>query len=120
MYQDWLPNEDPPKIQYRGPTWKIVYDQFYVPVADRVRLTLGPKQWKRTMKPALKAMHAQFFPALTNSTLVVVRSARHSKFPECTDCQSLRAAYKAAASDGKATATVVAARYDALVAHATQ
>ena len=47
MYQDWLPNEDPPKIQYRGPTWRIVYDQFYVPVANRAGLTLKAKQWKR-------------------------------------------------------------------------
>lgn len=101
MWHDWLPNEI--KIQYRGPTWNVVHRDFYEPLAKAAGQFLKMKQWMRNRKRALSELHAEYFASVTNRTLVVARSARHSKFPECTDCQRLRTEYKKVASNPRAT-----------------
>ena len=118
MYQDWLPNEV--KIQYRGPVWTVVYDTFYAPVARLAGTLLKPKQWFRARGRALEAMHHEFFPSVSihERKLTVTRSARHSKFPECTDCQRLRERYKRVVSNPKSTPEQIAEAYADLVAHA--
>ena len=116
MWHDWLPNEV--KIQYRGPSWKTVYTEFYLPNAIRSQLILGAKQWMRQRKDALQMLHSQFFPMVTNKTLTVCRSARHSKFPECTDCQKLRTSYQKLGRSSKSTAIQVSNAHDESVAHA--
>ena len=115
MWHDWLPNEV--KIQYRGPTWTIVYKEFYLPEATRVHFKLGPKQWMRSRKFAITELHDEFFPAITHTKLTVARSARHSKFPECTECQQRRKTYKDLACNPRAIASQVLAAYTALVDH---
>ena len=117
MWHDWLPNEV--KIQYRGPTWTIVYEQFYLPVATQVQLKLGRRSWMRSRKFAITELHNQFFPGITHTKLTVSRSARHSKFPECTECQQRRKTYKDLASNPRAIASQVHAAYTALVDHST-
>ena len=116
MYQDWLPNEV--KIQYRGPTWTVVYNTLYEPVAKLTGMTLKPKQWMRCRSRALEAMHNAFPPNVHHMKLNLVRAARHSKFPECTDCQRLRERYREVASDSKSTEVQVAQAYQALIEHA--
>ena len=101
MCHDWLPNEL--SIQYRGPTWTCVWQDFYEPEAKRANMVLQPRQWMRNRKPAVKKLHLQFFPNATHKCLTVVRSARHSNFPECTDCQNLRRNFKALTSNPRAT-----------------
>ena len=118
MWQDWLPNQM--TIQYRGPAWNLVYSEFYRPVAAGCRMVLKPKQWMRQRKHALHALQSQFFPTVADKKLTCVRSARHSKFPECTDCQKKRATYKSLASNPKVPARAVAAAYEDMVAHATK
>ena len=118
MWQDWLPNQM--TIQYRGPTWNLVYDEFYRPIAAVCKMVLKPKQWMRQRKHALDALQSKFFPTVTDKKLTCVRSARHSKFPECTDCQKKRVTYKNLASNPKAPASAVAAAYEDMVAHALQ
>ena len=100
LWQDWLPNEM--KIQYRGPFWKVVYEDFYLPEAQKVKLALKSKQWMAHQKPALAQLQAQFYPGATRN-LVCTRSARHSKFPECNDCQDKRRAYRIVASNPAST-----------------
>ena len=114
MWEDWL------EIQYRGPTWKTVYDQFYLPAATRVNMVLKPKQWMRNRNAAVAKLHSEFFPGVSDNRLTVARSAMHSKFPECTDCQKLRTEYKTLASSSKASAAQVEKAYADLVAHAAQ
>jgi hypothetical protein len=109
MWQDWLPNEV--KIQYRGPTWALVYSSFYEPVARKVGMVLKPKQWMRSRKTALGLMHAEFFPTVDSPKLNVVRAARHSKFPECTDCQMKKRHYRLVLADSRSTAEQVAAAH---------
>ena len=120
MWHDWLPNEM--AIQYRGPAWKAVYDEMYHPIAcaSGLEMVLKQKQWMRQRKPALEALQSQFFPTVTDRKLVCVRSARHSKFPECTDCQRLRTRYKHLAMSSKAPASEVARAHSDMVTHATQ
>ena len=70
--------------------------------------------------PRLQSLHSEFFPGVSDKRLTVARSARHSKFPECTDCQKLRTEYKTLASSSKASAAQVEKAYADLVAHAAQ
>ena len=72
MWHDWLPNEV--KIQYRGPTWTIVYEQFYLPDATQVQLKLGRKQWMRSRKFAITELHDEFFSGITHTKLKKVRN----------------------------------------------
>jgi hypothetical protein len=118
MCQDWLPNEL--KIQYRGPTWSCVWQDLYQPEAKRANMVLKEKQWMRNRKFAIKKLHAEFFPSVTHPKLTVVRSARHSKFPECTDCQILRRDYKALALNARASEEKRADAYTKMVNHAVQ
>ena len=118
MWQDWLPNEM--SIQYRGPTWEQVYKDFYLPNATRVKLILKPKQWMRNRNNAVAQLQAEWFPHVTDQKLTVVRSARHSKFPECTDCQKLRTEYKKLACNPRAPTTQISAAYQKMAAHANQ
>lgn len=117
MVHDWLPNEI--AIQYRGPTWICVHSDFYAPEAKRANMLLKPKQWMRHRKPAVKKLHNEFFPNVTTKQLSVVRSARHSKFPECTDCQNLRREYKKDQMDPRASEAKRAESYKRMVDHAT-
>ena len=116
LWQDWLPNEM--KIQYRGPFWDTVYNDFYLPEARRAALVLKRKQWMHHQKPAIEILQKQFYPAGADQTLTVTRSARHSKFPECTDCQEKRRAYKVTASNPTSTREQIAARHKDMVDHA--
>ena len=103
MWQDWLPNEM--SIQYRGPTWEQVYKDFYLPNATRAKLILKPKQWMRNRNKAVAQLQAEWFPNVTDRKLTVVRSARHSKFPECNP---------------RAPTTQISAAYQKMAAHANQ
>eukprot|EP00966_Prymnesium_polylepis_P101271 2345529-Prymnesium_polylepis.1 len=69
-------------------------------------------------KPAVEILQKQFYPSGTDKTLTVTRSARHSKFPECIDCQDKRRAYKVTASNPNSTPEQIAARHQDIVAHA--
>ena len=97
-----------------------MYDQFYLPAATRVNMVLKPKQWMRNRNAAVAKLHSEFFPGVSDNRLTVARSAMHSKFPECTDCQKLRTEYKTLASSSKASAAQVEKAYADLVAHAAQ
>ena len=118
MYQDWLPNEV--KIQYRGPTWKIVHESFYKPLAKRANQLLGARQWYRARDRALEELHDIYFPGVTHRKLTMCRSARHSKFPECTTCQIRRKEYKEVAGKLTSIEEEITEKYDALVAHAKE
>ena len=115
MWHDWLPNEV--KIQYRGPAWTIVYSTLYAPMSKRAGRTVKPKQWMRSRKLALEKMHAEFFSSVKTRTLTLVRAARHSKFPECTDCQRKKSHYTKVASDPKSTTEAIDAALADLVEH---
>ena len=118
MFQDWLPNEM--KIQYRGPYWNQVYKSFYQPLASRAKLLLKPAQWMRHRKKAIAKLQDEFFPSVKDKKLTVSRSARHSKFPECTDCQKYRSQYKKVVSNPKSTKEQTEAAYQLMAAHASQ
>lgn len=116
MWQDWLPNEV--KVQYRGPKWKVVYESFYKVDAIRVHQVLGPRQWYRMRTTALDELHATYFPNVTHCKLTLTRSARHSKFPECTRCQIKRKAYQEVASVLTSTDEEIEEKYQDMVDHA--
>ena len=104
--QDFLPNEY--AIQYRGNAWGLVYSQMFLPVAKVAGFPLGRRQWKRALPPALLKLQQEYYAEMPpGKKLKLVRSARHSKFPECTDCQTLRNDYVEVASKLTADQTIV-------------
>ena len=93
ILHDWLPNEQ--AIQFKGPFWNVLHKECYVPIAKARsgHKALEYKAWKAKMKAGGKLVCEQLKDCRDVSKIRVVRSARHSKFPECTECQRLRAAY---------------------------
>lgn len=115
--QDFLPNEY--AIQYRGNAWGLVYSQMFLPVAKVAGFPLGRRQWKRALSPALLKLQQEYYAEMPpGKTLKLVRSARHSKFPECTDCQTLRNDYVEAASKLTADQAIVDDLLQRMMAHA--
>ena len=90
---DFLPNEN--AIQFKGPFWNTVYKECYTPaaVAQSGYDPLAYKSWKLQMLPGACQLAASFTDSVNADKIRVKRSARHSNFPECTNCQRLRAAY---------------------------
>lgn len=128
MYQDFLPNEC--KIQYRGRTWVEVHKSLYEPEAQLVNMVLKKTQWFRALRSALDQLKNELYvlddprlQALQSKNpqkdvkLTLTRSARHSKFPECKDCQKLRTDYQKVASKLSSSKEEVQKKYDALLAH---
>ena len=116
MYQDWLPNE--PKIQYRGPKWTWVHKEFYAKEAQAANsgVYLKMRSWMRALPMALKELKTEYYPN-ERRNLALVRSARHSNFPECNDCQNLRREYIDAATGVGADTKLVAEKYEAMMEH---
>ena len=114
MWHDWLPNEV--AIQYRGPQWKIVHHQ-YAAEALHANKDLKIRSFMRARGPALAQLKAEFFPHET-CALRCVRSARHSNFPECNDCQFLRDEYQNLAKLIGADRELLQEKYQALLDHA--
>jgi len=106
LIQDFLPNETPATIQYRGPCWSYVWKQIYC-VSEPVGGAYSYKAWKDTpLQEALQRLAAQH-PGAGN-TFRLVRSARHSSFAECTNCQVKRRVYFKLASNRNSDAAAVA------------
>lgn len=118
--QDWLPNEE--AIQYRGPIWEHVHKHMYLPSARAEGKELQRRQWRRALKLALDKIQSDFYPDWSSmgKKLKLVRSARHSKFPECTDCQILRQDYVNAVSKLGGDQNEEKQCLDRMIAHAKE
>ena len=91
---DWLPNET--AIQFRGVPWDLLHREHYTAaaVANSGHPPLKYKAWMAQMLPGARLLASRQDPPPVNYTNTrVVRSARHSNFPECNDCKRLRQAY---------------------------
>jgi ribosomal protein S18 acetylase RimI-like enzyme len=90
---DWLPNEN--AIRFKGPFWGTVHEKCYKPVAiaQSGHAPLSYKVWKALMLPGARQLASRLETSVDPEHIRVKRSARHSNFPECTECQRLRAAY---------------------------
>lgn len=118
LTQDFLPNEH--AIQYRGLKWADVHKKLFLPAAIAANMRLGQHQWKRALARALFQLQATLYPSWQEAgyKLKLVRSARHSKFPECTDCAKLRTEYVEVAGKIAAAPELVQQRYNAMLEHA--
>ena len=97
---DWLPDEQ--RIRIRGPGFKFLHANVYRPRAMAAGLELSYKTWKGCMKQGVLDV-CYDLPGSKPEQVKVGRAARHSNFPECTSCLTLRnrwlAAAKSSASD---------------------
>jgi hypothetical protein len=100
LLMDWLPDEQ--RIRIRGPGFKFLHANVYRPRAMAAGLELSYKTWKGCMKQGVLDV-CYDLPGSKPEQLKVGRAARHSNFPECTSCLTLRnrwlAAAKSSASD---------------------
>lgn len=114
---DFLPNEC--AIQYRGTKWRLVHSQMYLPVAKAAGKPLLYRQWRRARGKALAVLQQELYQeSPAGKKLRLVRSARHSKFPECTDCLELRKAYINVASKLTSDPKVVEEHLRCMLEHA--
>ena len=90
---DWMPNDD--WLVLRGPGYKFFHKEIYGPPAKHVGLFFEYKAFMKLIKPALKVIASEL-PECDAAKLSFGRSERHSKFPECSQCQQLREAYLSA------------------------
>ncbi|MEM7504933.1 MAG: hypothetical protein AAF417_23105, partial [Pseudomonadota bacterium] len=115
MLQDFLPNEL--AIQYRGPNWQTVYNTQFVPQAKRAMMELKIRQWRRACAPSLRQLAAEYYPTEPQTKLKLVRSARHSKFPECDTCQKTRKEWIKVLSSSSSAAEQIEEKYQEMLAH---
>ena len=92
----FMPNER--KILIRGPSYTFMHKNIYQPVAAQVGLFLERTAWYGCLPHAVRALeHSDGFAGDENAKpLRVGRCAKHSRFPECSDCAATRVAYLAA------------------------
>lgn len=94
MLMDFMPNEQ--RIILRGPSYKMMWRDDFLPLAEARGFKLSYKTWRSCVTAALRIVESNL-PGQLPNTLRMSRAAKHSNFPECTECQTLRKAYLAVA-----------------------
>jgi hypothetical protein len=114
---DWLPNEQ--AVRFRGQGYGFVHEHLYSPASAAAGLRpFSYKSWRTLPDAALKQLHdAGELPGSDLDKLRVKRSANHSAFPECDECQQRRKRYYNAAKARGADQSVVAELYRAVLEH---
>ena len=112
MVMDWMPNEN--CVVFRGPPWKHMHEQVYMKEV-RPEDALSRKTWMTAREDALKQLERELPGARPG--LACKRSARHSKFPECSECAKLRKRYLELAADAKVDPKLLKEAIDAMEAH---
>ena len=117
LLHDWLPNEQ--AVRFRGQGYGFIHEHVFSPAAEAVGIQpVSYKLWRGCSKAGLIQLHEQnHLPGSDIAKLRLKRSAKHSAFPECTECQERRKAYYAAAKERGANPNVVAEKYNAVLQH---
>jgi len=117
---DWLPNEQ--AVRFRGQGYGFVHKHLYSPASAAAGLRpYSYKTWRALPSAALKQLHdLGQLPGSDLDKLRMKRSANHSAFPECDECQQRRKRYYNAAKARGADPSVVAEFYRAILEHKQQ
>ena len=116
---EYMPNEN--RIVLRGVGTPEVHKTLYSPAAELAKMRLSYKRWMKCMKPAaVLTAAANGSPEEHAAQVKVSRSARHSKFPNCTNCHEYRTDYITLASDPLAPPWKVAAALKKWLDHQNQ
>lgn len=112
--QDFMPNDEY-ELVYRGPPYAKVHELAYEPASRLAGFQpLSYKHWMLAVPDALRELQQSFGSYRQSKRLRLVRSARHSKFPECDTCQARRKAYLKVACNSRSDPEVVAAALQAM------
>ena len=111
---DWMPNDN--KLVLRGPGYTFYHKHIYGPAAKAAGMYFEYKSFMKGIKAALVTI-ARDLPGCNPSKLRFGRCERHSKFPECTACQTNRKAYYAALANPSCDAAVLGQAKDAMLRH---
>ena len=113
---EFMPNER--RIVLRGVSLQIIHKKLYSPHAAGLNLRLSFKQFRLCLPAAaVECALAHGEPPEEAAKVRVGRSARHSKFPNCSDCHTLQEDYISAASNPLADPAVVQKKLDDWMAH---
>lgn len=67
-----------------GPSYRVLFDKTYQPVATQVGLSLSYKVWRECANEGLRLV-CKLLPGSDPAKMKASRAARHSKFPECQE-----------------------------------
>ena len=118
LLHEWLPNEQ--AVRFRGQGYGFLHTHLYAAAAKAASIRpLSYKPWrKECARAGLIQLHEQNkLPGSDIDKLRLKRSAKHSAFPECVQCQERRKKYEAAVRAPGADPAVVAQTYEALLEH---
>jgi hypothetical protein len=96
-----------------------MWESIYCPAAEQCGMLLSYKSWKDCMAAGLYNV-AVIYKGCDPVTLTCGRSARHSNFGECNECQGRRKAWLEAARSPGSDPRVVKALYQAVLDHNKQ
>ena len=116
LLMDFQPNDSGGRIQIRGPGYTFLHEHVYGPAAARHGLKLSYPPWMECMKQGLLDV-CMVLPNANPQTLTAGRSARHAKFPECTECQERRQRWHSAAAKVGSDPREVQQLYDLVLEH---
>ena len=111
---DYMPNDN--RLVLRGPGYGFYHREIYGPRAKKNEVYFAYKSWRNQIGPALRIV-AKELPMCDPNTLSFGRSERHSKFPECVQCQTRREAYLAAVRNPLSSPEVVKEKLDSVLEH---
>ena len=111
---DWLPNEQ--RIRIRGPGFLYLHKEVYGPKAKASGMYLEYKAWKRSMAQGIVDVCREL-PGADPKRVKCGRTANHSNFPECSECQSRRNRWLSAAKSVSSDPAVVQYLYNQLLEH---
>ena len=94
----------------------FLHTSIYGPAATRCGMKLEYRAWRLCVPAALKEL-AKLLPGSDPEKLKCSRSARHSKFPECTQCKERRERWIRAASKASSDPAEVERLYQELLEH---
>jgi hypothetical protein len=111
---DWMPNDQ--RLVLRGPGYGFYHGSIYGPRATALGLYLSYKVFMACRVDALKIVAAAL-PGCDPSKMRFGRCERHSKFPECTECQQRREELHSALSNPASTPEFVEEKKRAVLEH---
>ena len=114
---DWMPNDN--RLVLRGPGYTFYHHSIYGPRAQALGLALSYKVFMSCRLDALRIVAAGL-PGCDAARLSFGRSERHSKFPECTECQERREEFHKALSNPATTPEVLEQKKQRLLEHQTE
>jgi len=119
--QDYMPNDN--KLVLRGPGYGFLHEHVYKPPALKAGMYFSYKRWMSCVPEGLRLVGVELKEKhgdMDADKLRFGRCEKHSKFSECTKCQTTREEYLQALGNPEASPEFVKEKLDALLEHRSE